>query len=475
MTRSVVIIGAGMGGLTAALRLAKRGVRVRLFEASPEPGGLASSFKLEGLPFDAGPYILLDREGLEWSFAQVGLDLDSSITLKRIEAVYEVGCDQNPPVRIYSDLDLTIDGLERNWPGSGARYRHFIDSTAKIQQRLRPMLYVSPPGGATLLLSGAWMHANFLLRSLGSVLKETGLPTPVIEALAIWTHVAAQTLDKAPSPLAFVPAMIHTVGAYYPLEGIGAIPQALASAAAAAGIEFNYGVRVTGITSERGRIRGIKTASGEAISADAVLSNHSGIGTYVDLVDTKESVRESLRRLPLQSPGVCAYLAVRKPSDDFYLRFRLPSSTGAGTRGEADTCRLLVTPSAVVPELKKDDWWPARLIAPMPYSLAERGPSAQQEFLERVLSEPWWHEQVDEHRVLATRTPGDWGTRHNLYCESMNPVMTAEFMRAGRIAHRSPHFKHLYLAGSSTHPGQWVSFCAISGILAADKLIEDLR
>ena len=56
---------------------------------------------------------------------------------------------------------------------------------------------------------------------------------------------------------------------------------------------------------------------------------------------------------------------------------------------------------------------------------------------------------------------------------SMNPVMTSGFMRAGRIAHRSPWVKGLYLAGSSTHPGQWVSFCAISGILAAGKICED--
>jgi phytoene dehydrogenase-like protein len=55
----------------------------------------------------------------------------------------------------------------------------------------------------------------------------------------------------------------------------------------------------------------------------------------------------------------------------------------------------------------------------------------------------------------------------------MNPVMTARFMREGRLPHRSPHVRGLYLAGSSTHPGQWVSFCAISGILAADALLED--
>ena len=51
---------------------------------------------------------------------------------------------------------------------------------------------------------------------------------------------------------------------------------------------------------------------------------------------------------------------------------------------------------------------------------------------------------------------------------------TARFMRAGRLAHRSPFVDRLYLAGSATHPGQWVSFCAISGVLAADRALEDL-
>jgi phytoene dehydrogenase-like protein len=53
--------------------------------------------------------------------------------------------------------------------------------------------------------------------------------------------------------------------------------------------------------------------------------------------------------------------------------------------------------------------------------------------------------------------------------------MTAGFMRAGRFAHKSPYARRLYLAGSSTHPGQWVSFCAISGILAADAMLEGMN
>jgi phytoene dehydrogenase-like protein len=110
----------------------------------------------------------------------------------------------------------------------------------------------------------------------------------------------------------------------------------------------------------------------------------------------------------------------------------------------------------------------------MAYGEAQRvGREGQRAYLERVLSEPWWRAHVAEARVLETRTPADWGAACHLYRDSMNPVMTARSMRAGRIAHRSPYIDRLYLSGSSTHPGQWISFCAISGILAADRLIED--
>src|SRR5947208_9246098 len=88
--RSVLIIGAGMGGLTAALRLARAGLAVRVVEARSGPGGLAAGLELDGLPFDGGPYILLDRPGLEWAFRAAGLELDEHVHLHRIDDIYEV-------------------------------------------------------------------------------------------------------------------------------------------------------------------------------------------------------------------------------------------------------------------------------------------------------------------------------------------------------------------------------------------------
>ena len=72
MNRRVIVVGAGMGGLTAALRLARRDCHVRVLEAGERAGGLATGLERDGFRFDGGPYLLLDRPGLEWAFDQVG-------------------------------------------------------------------------------------------------------------------------------------------------------------------------------------------------------------------------------------------------------------------------------------------------------------------------------------------------------------------------------------------------------------------
>jgi len=88
--RRVVVIGAGMGGLAAAIRLAQLGHHVRLFEARSSPGGLASGCEHGGFTFDAGPYIILDRPGLEWALGKLGIHLDEAVTLDAVDHVYQV-------------------------------------------------------------------------------------------------------------------------------------------------------------------------------------------------------------------------------------------------------------------------------------------------------------------------------------------------------------------------------------------------
>jgi phytoene desaturase len=468
MKRSAIVIGAGMGGLAAALRLARAGFDVVVLEARTAAGGLASGMELEGFAFDAGPYILLDRPGLEWSFDKLALNLASELPLFTLDDIYEVQSADGSCVRFHSSLEKTAAAFDLQWPGSGDRYTTFVRKMERIARKLRPMLETPRPTLLELIRSGGWPHAPFLMRSLASVLASAKLPEPIMQALAIWTHVAGQTITQAPSPLAFVPALMHSVGANYPKGGMRRIPQVVAKAATAAGVRIEYGVKARSIRTEGEKLIGVETVSGDFLPAPVVVSNCAALTTYLRLLDKKPPEAAALKKLPLQSPGVCGYLAVRGTAAPPYLQFKL------GTHDER--CRLLIRPEVVERIESTDGWSPVRLLAPLDYDAAEKlGAAGQREYLDRLLAEQWWRQEFSDFRVLATRIPNQWGSEYNLYNDSMNPVMTARFMRQGRVAHRSPSIRGLYLAGSSTHPGQWVSFCMMSGIHAAEFAIEDFR
>jgi len=454
----IAIVGAGMGGLAAAAFLSRRGRRVVVLEARSGPGGLASSFEAGGLRFDSGPYVLLDRPGLEWAFHEIGEELSSHLDLIRIDDIYQVEIEEGPVVSISASLEKTAAAAEALQSGAGAAYARFVDDVARVYEDLRPLLTISRPGAGALLRSGAWRHVPYLLRTLSGVLNRARLPEPLSRALSIWTHVAGQHPGEAPSPMAFVSALIHRHGTFVPRGGLGRIPLALEKIARAAGAEFRYGARVRKILASGGRVTGIDV-DGEKIAVDAIVSDVGGLRTYLELLDdTPESLRRRLDALPLQTPGVCAYLAIEGTPSPPFLKFRLPRQ-GA--------CRLLILPGLVDPSLAGT----ARLLGPVEMEWSRQaGPEGQSGYLDALRSEPWWKNGIVDARMVASRIPSQWGTDFNLFRDSMNPVMTAKFMRQGRLPHRSPAVKGLFLAGSSTHPGQWVSFCAISGVLAAKEL-----
>ena len=464
--QSAIVIGAGIGGLTAAIYLARKGFPVHVLEGRSETGGLASGFTLDGLSFDYGPYILQDRPGLEWAFEHLGEDLASRFELRKLEDIYTVNFPNGANVSFYADLERTASEFEAHWPGSARKYIDFVHRMEEVHRRLWELAHTSNPRPADLLPSGRWRNARFLLHSLERVLTQTGLPSEIVNAIGIWPHLAGQRLDEAPSPMAFVPALFHTVGSYYPRGGTRRVAEVLTQIARDAGVQFEMNCRVKKISTQGSRVAAVETEAGAVHPASIVVANHGAIGVYVDLLDCPVKQAE-LEKLPLQSPGVCAYLAVKRKPEPPYLRFSMV------TGGEA--CRLFVSPGVPAPELQNDGWYPARLLSSMHYEEAEKGTAAQQNYLEKVLSEPWWRSLAGEFRVLTTQIPEQWHARFNLYRSSMNPAMTGKFMRAGRMPHRSPHFGGLYFAGSSTHPGLGVSFSAISGILAAQCVVEDSR
>lgn len=463
MKRTCVVIGAGVGGLAAAIRLALDGASVTVCEASPFFGGLASSLDVDGTRFDGGPYILLDPDGLAHAFRGLGISM-ADLALRPVESVYEVEREHAPPLIVHRSLEHTVEAWERAMPGQGLRYRAFVGEMTAVHRALAPLQRGGRPSPLSLIRHGALRQAPFLLRSLGAVLNRAGLLGAARDAVGIWTHIAGQPLEGAPSPLALVPAMIHGPGCFVPERGVAAVTDAVIARAREVGVTLRASCPVARIVVREGRARGVVLESGEHLEADQVVSNASGVETLLTLAPAPPRMRRALAQLPLQSPGVAAY-GFERPSEAHpapYLRFRLHPE-------DADApCRLVVRPWAL--ETARSERMPVRIALPLSHPVAERlGRGGQEALLDRVLSEPWIRARVTDFDPRHRLVPSTWGERHRLHRHSMNPVMTAAFMRRGRLPHRAPHVDGLYLVGSSTHPGQWVSFCLLSGLIGAEE------
>ena len=480
MSDRVIVVGGGVGGLAAGITLARAGAKVTVCEASSRFGGLASALEAGGTRFDGGPYILLDPAGLAWAFEQLGLD-PTALGLRRVEDVYVVERDGAPPVHVYSDLERTCAGLDAHWPGQGERYRTFLRKTAAIHRALAPLQVSGSPGPMALVRAGVLRHAPFLLESLGRLLRSAGFVPAVADAIGIWTHVAGQNMHSAPSPLGLVPAMIHGPGCFVPARGLAAIPELVLGRAAALGVELRASARVRRIVSEAARVTGVELEDGTVLSGRAVISDASGVATLLELADAPVRVKTRVAALPLQSPGVAAYVLAEQEATGPYLRFRLhPEQLDA-------PCRLIVRPSALPgsqpsPAARAGGargdgrhLVPTRIVAPLAHEVAERlGEAGQMALLDSILAEPWVRDAVGPFTEVARLVPASWGRRHVLHRDSMNPVMTAKFMRQGRLPHRVESPDGLFLVGSSTHPGQWVSFCLASGVIGARAALERL-
>jgi phytoene desaturase len=284
MALDIVVIGAGMGGLSAAAHLLSQGHRVRVFESTAAVGGKAGRRVIDGFRFDTGPTLLTMADVVRRAFRAVGGDLDRDVGLSPIhpETRYFFSSKDGRPARVdvVQDPDETARNIEAVFAGEGAAYKKFIEHAATIwRYASEPYLEVPFTGYSAFTL-------RVLKRGLGAVKLGKNLGT--LEGLAreyfrspelrMFVERFATYVGGDPSLTSAAYANIAhvecTMGAMHPRGGMAAIARSLAARIEGKGATIRCGAKVQEVLVERERVWGVRVeGEPEPIRCDAVVVN----------------------------------------------------------------------------------------------------------------------------------------------------------------------------------------------------------
>jgi 1-hydroxycarotenoid 3,4-desaturase len=492
----VLVVGAGIGGLVAALLLAHRGLRVQVLEAAAAPGGKIRQVLVGGQSMDAGPTVLTMRWVLEHVFRQAGSSLDRHLRLSPLSVLarHAWGPDERSErLDLYADPARTADAIG---VFSGAREaRRFLDFCAEARQiytRLEgPCMRSQRPGLASMMSALgpaglARLAALGPLTSLWSVLGRRFADPRLRQLFGRYATYCGASPWAAPATLVLL-AQVELDGVWAVEGGMQAVAQAVAGLAVERGVEFSYGTPAHEIIVGGGRARGVRSADGREWPADAVIFNGDsdalaqGLlgGAVRGAVKRRAAAERSLSALtcsvlartegfPLVRHNVFFHPDYASEFEDVFGRQRLPRAgtvylcahdrgdPGPGPGG-AERMLLLVNAPADGDRVASDSMEIERCEQTSLSLLGRCGLRVERNAANWVRTTP-----EDYHRLF----PGTGGA---LYGTATHGWMTV-FRRPGSTT-RVPG---LYLAGGSAHPGPGVPMAAMSGSLAAEMLLADL-
>jgi phytoene desaturase len=481
-----IVIGAGFGGLAAAVRLAARGWRVTILDKLDAPGGRAYVFRQDGFTFDAGPTIVTAPYLLEELWSLAGRRMADDVDLRAIEPFYYIRFDDGETMKCSADLAITRAEIARIAPEDLDGFERFIAESRRIFDV-----------AFTELADQPFHDFGALLRAAPDLIRLRGFRTVHGRVSDFFTN------DKLRIAFSFHPLLIggnpmtttayycliahleRLHGVHYAMGGMGALVHGLLGLATGLGAQLRCGAEVTRIETEGDRVVGVALADGTRIAADIVVSNADVAWTYGRLLGHRPRRRWTDRKLARASYSMSLFvwyfgthrryddvhhhtmilgpryrallddIFVRKHlADDFSLYLHRPSATDPGLAPPGCDSFYVLSP---VPHLDSGTDW-TRAAEPYRARIQER--------LEQTLL-PGLGACLATSRVM---TPLDFrdrllSTRGAAF--SLEPKL---FQSAWFRPHNvSEEVRGLYLVGAGTHPG-----AGVPGVLSSAKVIDRL-
>lgn len=481
-TSRVVIVGAGLGGLACAIRLAAAGREVTVLERESVPGGRAGRLRLNGYEFDTGPTVLTMPDLLADLAGSVGEELDDWLTLDRLDPAYRAHFADGSTLDIIADTARMAGEVSRVCgPREADGYLRFVDY-ARDLWRLERRDFIdrnvdSPRDLLTANLLRLVARGGF--RRLQTKVDQFFRDDRTRRIFSFQAMYAGVAPHRALALYAVIAYLDTVAGVYYPRGGMHAVPRALAGIAGKYGVTIRYDTRVTGVAVRSGRARGVRLDGGEFVPAHAVVLNPDLPVAYRDLLPGGRSPRVRY------SPS-CVVLHIGTPQGygriaHHNLHF---GQVWRGTFDEvirqgrlmSDPSLLVTNPSRTDPSVAPEGRHAYYVLAPVP-NLARRtidwrGPASAQYRADLIntLEQRGYTGLGAAIEVSHLVTPADW---EDAGMAAGTPFAAAHTLRQTgpfRPGNLHPTLGNVVFVGSGTQPGVGVPMVLISGRLAAERI-----
>lgn len=490
MTPTILIIGAGPGGLAASILLAAAGLRVRILERLPVVGGRTSRIESDGYRFDLGPTFFLYPRVLEEIMAAAGTSLRSEVEMVRLDPQYRIQFGAGGQLDCTADIRSMEEQIGRLCPADVPGFQRFLNENREKLERMLPCLE-NPFLGWQDVVNLRLMKLLPMIRphqSVDTYLGRFFSDERVRLAFCFQSKYLGMSPFRCPSLFSILSFLEYEYGVYHPVGGCSAVTQALARVAARLGVEISLGEEVQELLIEKGRARGVRTAGGE-VRADAVVLNADFARAMQRMIPNRQRRRwtdEKIARKKFSCSTFMMYLGVEG-------RFDLPHHTIHIAKDYQRNLDEIENRHV----LSEDPSFYVQNACVTDPSLAPRGHSAlyvlapvthqhpnvdwareKQRFralLYRQMAKAGYQDVERRVRYEKILTPQDWDHRYEIHQgATFNLAHSLDQMLHLRPHNRFEDVPGVYLVGGGTHPGSGLPVIFESARISSRLLLQDL-
>ena len=490
-TKSVIVIGAGIGGIVAATHLAQHGIKVTVIEKNSRPGGRCDHISRDGHHFDTGPTLLVMPLLYEAEFNALGTSMHAKLDLQRVDPTYHLVFDDGSQLALTSNMKSMQEQLETFEHGSFQGLMRYMDEGYRhyhlgIEKLVKPDFRKA--SDFFKLSNLPLVHqVKPLVKHYSNMLNY--FEDPRLKAAFTFQDVyMGLSPFEAPATFSMMPYTELAHGVWYPRGGMYQIVEALMSLAREAGVEFKFNSTVEQIEVKERSARGV-VINGQLMQAGAVLANADLPYVYQNLLSPDSESRKLNRKRYSCSvisffwgmdktyetlPPHMLFLAsdYRENFESIIRDLSLPTNPSLYIHAPARLDPTMAPPGqdtliAIVPvghmsENGEQDWAALR-------------DEARRHVLRRLASVGIT--DLETHiKFETTFTPLSWRKRYNLMKGSTHGLCH-NLMQLGyfRPDNRHPQYHNLYFTGASTRPGTGMPTAMVSGRQSAQRVMDDFQ